>query len=55
FLEKTIRSAVEQHLFNSHMHTGQSSEGLGPTGHSSSPVTTARERRRHLREQEENF
>ncbi|XP_016395345.1 protein FAM13A isoform X3 [Sinocyclocheilus rhinocerous] len=55
FLEKTIRSAVEQHLFNSHMHTGQSSEGLGPTAHSSSPVTTARARRRHLREQEENF
>uniref|UniRef100_A0A8C1TX66 Family with sequence similarity 13 member A n=1 Tax=Cyprinus carpio TaxID=7962 RepID=A0A8C1TX66_CYPCA len=55
FLEKTIRSAVEQHLFNSHMHTGQSSEGLGPTAHSSSPVSTARERRRHLREQEENF
>uniref|UniRef100_A0A671RS88 Protein FAM13A-like n=1 Tax=Sinocyclocheilus anshuiensis TaxID=1608454 RepID=A0A671RS88_9TELE len=55
FLEKTIRSAVEQHLFNSHMHTVQSSEGLGPTAHSSSPVTTARARRRHLREQEENF
>ncbi|XP_043084970.1 protein FAM13A isoform X3 [Puntigrus tetrazona] len=55
FLEKTIRSAVEQHLFSSHMPTGQSSEGLGPTGHSSSPVTTARERRRHLREQEESF
>uniref|UniRef100_A0A673FXH6 Family with sequence similarity 13 member A n=1 Tax=Sinocyclocheilus rhinocerous TaxID=307959 RepID=A0A673FXH6_9TELE len=55
FLQKTIRSAVEQHLFNSHMHTGQSSEGLDPTAHSSSPVTTARERRRHLREQEENF
>ncbi|KAK2909238.1 hypothetical protein Q8A67_005075 [Cirrhinus molitorella] len=51
FLEKTIRSAVEQHLFNSHMHAGQSSEGLGLT----SPVSTARERRRHLREQEENF
>uniref|UniRef100_A0A672KIW4 Family with sequence similarity 13 member A n=1 Tax=Sinocyclocheilus grahami TaxID=75366 RepID=A0A672KIW4_SINGR len=55
FLEKTIRSAVEQHLFNSHMPTGQSSEGLRPTAHSSSPVTTARARRRHLREQEENF
>uniref|UniRef100_A0A672KJ96 Family with sequence similarity 13 member A n=1 Tax=Sinocyclocheilus grahami TaxID=75366 RepID=A0A672KJ96_SINGR len=52
---KTIRSAVEQHLFNSHMPTGQSSEGLRPTAHSSSPVTTARARRRHLREQEENF
>ncbi|XP_052463883.1 protein FAM13A isoform X7 [Carassius gibelio] len=55
FLEKTIRSAVEQHLFNSQMHTGQSSEGLDPTAHSSSPVTTARERRRHLREQQEHF
>ncbi|XP_026059381.1 protein FAM13A-like isoform X8 [Carassius auratus] len=55
FLEKTIRSAVEQHLFNSHMHAGQSSEGSGSTAHSSSPVTTARERRRHLREQEGNF
>ncbi|XP_051728404.1 protein FAM13A isoform X5 [Ctenopharyngodon idella] len=53
FLEKTIRSAVEQHLFNTHMHTG--SEGLDPTAHFSSPVTTARERRRHLREQEQNF
>ncbi|XP_051982230.1 protein FAM13A isoform X3 [Xyrauchen texanus] len=52
-LEKTIRSAVEQHLFNRHMHTGQSSEGLDPTAHSLSPVTTARERRRHQREQEE--
>ncbi|XP_026062029.1 protein FAM13A-like isoform X2 [Carassius auratus] len=55
FLEKTIRSAVEQHLFNSQMHTGQSSEGLDPTAHSSPPVTTARERRRHLREQQEHF
>ncbi|XP_067261503.1 protein FAM13A isoform X2 [Chanodichthys erythropterus] len=55
FLEKTIRSAVEQHLFNTHMHTGQSSEGLDPTAHFSSPLTTARERRRHLREQEQNF
>ncbi|XP_067297053.1 protein FAM13A isoform X2 [Pseudorasbora parva] len=55
FLEKTIRSAVEQHLFNTHMHTGQSSEGLDPTAHLSSPGTTARERRRHLREQEQTF
>ncbi|XP_051560793.1 protein FAM13A-like isoform X2 [Myxocyprinus asiaticus] len=52
-LEKTIRSAVEQHLFNGHMHTGQSSEGLESTAHTSSPVTTARERRRHQRDQEE--
>uniref|UniRef100_A0A9J8B615 Family with sequence similarity 13 member A n=1 Tax=Cyprinus carpio carpio TaxID=630221 RepID=A0A9J8B615_CYPCA len=51
----SLSLSVEQHLFNSHMHTGQSSEGLGPTAHSSSPVSTARERRRHLREQEENF
>uniref|UniRef100_A0A8C1W689 Family with sequence similarity 13 member A n=1 Tax=Cyprinus carpio TaxID=7962 RepID=A0A8C1W689_CYPCA len=55
YLKKTIRSAVEQHLFNLQMHTGQSSEGLDPTAHSSFPVTTARERRRHLREQQENF
>ncbi|XP_039542921.1 protein FAM13A isoform X2 [Pimephales promelas] len=55
FLEETIRSAVEQHLFNTHMHTGQSSEGLDTTSYFSSPVTTARERRRHLREQEQNF
>ncbi|XP_077102222.1 protein FAM13A isoform X5 [Siphateles boraxobius] len=55
FLEKTIRSAVEQHLFNTRMHTGQSSEGLDTTACFSSPVTTARERRRHLREQEQNF
>ncbi|XP_051559159.1 protein FAM13A-like isoform X2 [Myxocyprinus asiaticus] len=56
-LEKTIRSAVEQHLFNRNMHTGQSSEGLDPTAHPLSPVTTARERRRHQREQEgkENY
>uniref|UniRef100_A0A8C2JFL3 Family with sequence similarity 13 member A n=1 Tax=Cyprinus carpio TaxID=7962 RepID=A0A8C2JFL3_CYPCA len=54
-VSKTIRSAVEQHLFNLQMHTGQSSEGLDPTAHSSFPVTTARERRRHLREQQENF
>ncbi|XP_056312522.1 protein FAM13A isoform X4 [Danio aesculapii] len=52
FLEKTIRSAVEQHLF---MHTGQNSESSNPTVHSSSPGTTARERRRHQREQQENF
>ncbi|XP_073810851.1 protein FAM13A isoform X4 [Danio rerio] len=52
FLEKTIRSAVEQHLF---MHAGQSSESSNPTLHSSSPATTARERRRHQREQQESF
>ncbi|CAM4475000.1 unnamed protein product [Leuciscus chuanchicus] len=55
FLEKTIRSAVEQHLFNTRMHTGQSSEDLDTTAYFSSPLTTARERRRHLREQEQNF
>ncbi|KAK7161304.1 hypothetical protein R3I94_004092 [Phoxinus phoxinus] len=51
FLEKTIRSAVEQHLFNTRMHTGQSSEGLDATAY----FSTARERRRHLREHEQNF
>ncbi|KAA0721998.1 Protein FAM13A [Triplophysa tibetana] len=53
FLEKTIRSAVQQHLFN--VQTGQGSDGTEPTAHCSSPATTARERRRNLREQEGNL
>ncbi|KAI7810651.1 putative protein FAM13A [Triplophysa rosa] len=55
FLEKTIRSAVQQHLFNVHMHTGQGSDGTEPTAHCLSPARTARERRRNLREQEGNL
>ncbi|XP_072534621.1 protein FAM13A [Salminus brasiliensis] len=55
YLERTIRSAVEQHLFDVHMQAGQSSpQGSEPAGHSLSPVTTARQRRRQQREQEEN-
>uniref|UniRef100_A0A8C7KQS9 Family with sequence similarity 13 member A n=1 Tax=Oncorhynchus kisutch TaxID=8019 RepID=A0A8C7KQS9_ONCKI len=56
-LERTIRSAVEQHLFDVHMCGGGQSttEDSEWTGCSSSPVVTptARQRRRHQREQEE--
>ncbi|KAK1791943.1 hypothetical protein P4O66_013915 [Electrophorus voltai] len=54
YLERTIRSAVQQHLFDVHMRTGQRSpQRTELTGHSSSPMTTARERRRQQREQAE--
>ncbi|XP_078065198.1 protein FAM13A isoform X2 [Mustelus asterias] len=53
FIERTIRSAVEQHLFDAHGSGGQSSEE-SETGTSSSPVgVSARQRRRHLKEQDE--
>uniref|UniRef100_A0A673XE68 Family with sequence similarity 13 member A n=1 Tax=Salmo trutta TaxID=8032 RepID=A0A673XE68_SALTR len=56
-LERTIRSAVEQHLFDVHMCGGGQSttEDSESTGCSSSPevTPTARQRRRHQREQEE--
>uniref|UniRef100_A0A8C7WA67 Family with sequence similarity 13 member A n=1 Tax=Oncorhynchus mykiss TaxID=8022 RepID=A0A8C7WA67_ONCMY len=56
-LERTIRSAVEQHLFDVHMCGGGQSttEDSEWAGCSSSPVVTptARQRRRHQREQEE--
>ncbi|XP_043530311.1 protein FAM13A-like isoform X2 [Chiloscyllium plagiosum] len=48
-LERTIRSAVEQHLFDAHGSGSQSSEE-SEMGTSSS---TARQRRRHLKEQDE--
>ncbi|KAF5898047.1 protein FAM13A isoform X2, partial [Clarias magur] len=55
YLEKTIRSAVEQHLFDAHMHPDQgpqpSTEAAAPAP---SPATTARQRRRQQREQDEN-
>ncbi|XP_058239556.1 protein FAM13A isoform X3 [Hemibagrus wyckioides] len=55
YLEKTIRSAVEQHLFDAHMQPDlslqQSSEAAGQAP---LPATTARQRRRQQREQEEN-
>uniref|UniRef100_A0A8B9L280 FAM13A-like domain-containing protein n=1 Tax=Astyanax mexicanus TaxID=7994 RepID=A0A8B9L280_ASTMX len=55
YLEKTIRSAVEQHLFDVPMQAGQGSpQDSESAGHSSSPVTTARQRRRQQREQEDN-
>uniref|UniRef100_A0AAR2IQT2 Rho-GAP domain-containing protein n=1 Tax=Pygocentrus nattereri TaxID=42514 RepID=A0AAR2IQT2_PYGNA len=55
YLERTIRSAVEQHLFDVHMQASQSSsQDSESVDHSASPVTTARQRRRQQRELEEN-
>ncbi|XP_026788995.3 protein FAM13A isoform X2 [Pangasianodon hypophthalmus] len=55
YLEKTIRSAVEQHLFDAHMQPDQSLQQTSEAaGQSSFPATTARQRRRQQREQEEN-
>ncbi|XP_049741686.1 protein FAM13A isoform X3 [Elephas maximus indicus] len=52
-LERTIRSAVEQHLFDVNSSGGQSSEDSAP-GTSSAPSTaSSRQRRRQSREQEE--
>ncbi|XP_046726389.1 protein FAM13A isoform X2 [Silurus meridionalis] len=56
YLERTIRSAVEQHLFDAHMQPDQglqqSSESAGQQA--SFPITAARQRRRQQRESEEN-
>ncbi|RXM99335.1 Protein FAM13A [Acipenser ruthenus] len=49
----TIRSAVEQHLFEAHGCGGQNSEESESGTSSSSPSVTARQRRRHLRDQDE--
>ncbi|XP_041115695.1 protein FAM13A-like isoform X3 [Polyodon spathula] len=54
-LEKTIRSAVEQHLFDAHGCGGQSSEESELGTSPSSPSVTARQRRRHLRDQDETL
>ncbi|XP_062852311.1 protein FAM13A [Trichomycterus rosablanca] len=59
YLESTIRSAVEQHLFEAaplaHMQPGQSLQMVSESGgQSPSPATTARQRRRQQRQQEEN-
>ncbi|XP_029799025.1 protein FAM13A isoform X1 [Suricata suricatta] len=52
-LERTIRSAVEQHLFDVNGSGGQSSED-SESGTSSAPsATSARQRRRQSREQDE--
>ncbi|XP_053477978.1 protein FAM13A isoform X2 [Ictalurus furcatus] len=57
YLEKTIRSAVEQHLFDAHMQPDQSLQQCSEAaGQPSFPATTttARQKRRHQKEQEEN-
>ncbi|GAA6094640.1 protein FAM13A isoform X1 [Tachysurus ichikawai] len=54
YLEKTIRSAVEQHLFDAHMLPDQSLQQSSETaGQDLLPTTTARQRRRQQKEQEE--
>ncbi|XP_060103044.1 protein FAM13A isoform X1 [Heteronotia binoei] len=53
YLEKTIRSAVEQHLFDVHGAGGQSSEDSESGTSSTSSNVSARQRRRHHKEQEE--
>ncbi|XP_030046547.1 protein FAM13A isoform X2 [Microcaecilia unicolor] len=53
FLERTIRSAVEQHLFDVYGSGGQSSEDSESGTSSASPILSARQRRRHLKEQDE--
>ncbi|XP_048365051.1 protein FAM13A [Sphaerodactylus townsendi] len=53
YLEKTIRSAVEQHLFDVHGSGGQSSEDSESGTSSTSSNVSARQRRRHHKEQEE--
>ncbi|XP_008109247.1 protein FAM13A isoform X1 [Anolis carolinensis] len=53
FLEKTIRSAVEQHLFDVHGSGGQSSEDSESGTSSTSSNVSARQRRRHHKEQDE--
>ncbi|KAM5282610.1 protein FAM13A isoform 2-T2 [Hipposideros larvatus] len=52
-LERTIRSAVEQHLFDVNSPGGQSSEDSEPGTSSASSTTSARQRRRQAREQDE--
>ncbi|XP_067413267.1 protein FAM13A isoform X1 [Emydura macquarii macquarii] len=53
YLEKTIRSAVEQHLFDAHGSGGQSSEDSESGTSSASSNVSARQRRRHHKEQDE--
>ncbi|XP_042323063.1 protein FAM13A isoform X1 [Sceloporus undulatus] len=53
YLEKTIRSAVEQHLFDAHGSGGQSSEDSESGTSSTSSNVSARQRRRHHKEQDE--
>ncbi|XP_042340984.1 protein FAM13A [Plectropomus leopardus] len=55
FLDRTIRSAVEQHLFDGNPVGDQSLKDCELTPHQPSPrvTPTARQRRRHQREQQE--
>ncbi|KAH0615843.1 hypothetical protein JD844_026407, partial [Phrynosoma platyrhinos] len=53
YLEKTIRSVVEQHLFDIHGSGGQSSEDSESGTSSTSSNVSARQRRRHHKEQDE--
>nr|XP_019818021.1 PREDICTED: protein FAM13A isoform X1 [Bos indicus] len=52
-LERTIRSAVEQHLFDVNSSGGQSSED-SESGASSSSSTSTKQRRRQAKEQDES-
>ncbi|XP_027456273.1 protein FAM13A isoform X7 [Zalophus californianus] len=52
-LERTIRSAVEQHLFDVNGSGGQSSEDSESGTSSASSATSARQRRRQSKEQDE--
>ncbi|XP_048385379.2 protein FAM13A isoform X3 [Stegostoma tigrinum] len=52
-IERTIRSAVEQHLFDVHGSGSQSSEESETATSSSTAAVSARQRRRHLKEQDE--
>ncbi|XP_074849720.1 protein FAM13A isoform X4 [Carettochelys insculpta] len=53
YLEKTIRSAVEQHIFDAHGSGGQSSEDSESGTSSASSNASAKQRRRHNKEQDE--
>ncbi|XP_048459214.1 protein FAM13A isoform X2 [Rhincodon typus] len=52
-IERAIRSAVEQHLFDVHGSGSQSSEESETATSSSTAAVSARQRRRHLKEQDE--
>ncbi|TSK22491.1 Protein FAM13A [Bagarius yarrelli] len=55
YLEKTIRSAVKQHLFDAHMQPDQTlQQNSDAANQASFPTATARQRRRQKKEQEEN-
>ncbi|XP_069486846.1 protein FAM13A isoform X3 [Ambystoma mexicanum] len=56
YLERTIRSAVEQHIFDGYGGSGGHSSEESESGTSSTTSTlSARQRRRHLKEQDETW